>query len=135
MRSDALRPDQEENTVNATVEVNGKPVTVELSRAASSAIERRTRPLVAEMELYFSCFIRKRVLFCDGPDDDEKSRVLKGLSVRFRPVMTRTCRVADVHGADPPLTDFPVAKPAAFVPHWLRIDYRGGQWYGEFGYR
>ena len=33
------------------------------------------------------------------------------------------------------LTDFPIAKPEAYVPHWLRIDYRKGQWQGEFGYR
>lgn len=135
MRSDARNPDQEERTVNTTIEVNGKPVAVELSRAASNAIEQRTRPLVVEMELYFSCFIRKRVLFCDGRADDERSRFPQGLSVHFRPVMARACRVADVHGAGPPLTDFPVAKPAVFVPHWLRIDYRGGRWHGEFGYR
>ena len=47
--------------------------------------------------------------------------------------MTAKC---DTHfdGDEPPLADFPIVKPTAYVPHWLRIDFRHGKWIGEFGY-
>jgi hypothetical protein len=32
------------------------------------------------------------------------------------------------------VTDFPITEPERYVPHWLKLDYKGGQWYGEFGY-
>jgi hypothetical protein len=42
--------------------------------------------------------------------------------------------VSEVEGEEPPITDFPITNAAAFVPRWLRIDYGGGEWSGEFGY-
>jgi hypothetical protein len=48
-------------------------------------------------------------------------------------VMTRVCAMAEVEGS-PPVTDFPIANPRPYVPRWLTIDYRKGQWLGEFGY-
>jgi hypothetical protein len=88
------------------------------------------------MELYFSCLVRKQVRFHEAADNlpGESVAVNDRLRVRFRPVMTQSCHVDEIAGEAPPLTDFPVVNPAAFVPHWLRIDYRNGQWQGEFGY-
>jgi len=34
----------------------------------------------------------------------------------------------------PPLERMSQTKPAAFLPHWLKIDHRHGKWLGEFGY-
>ncbi|MDH3354659.1 MAG: hypothetical protein OEL79_05540 [Chromatiales bacterium] len=123
--------------MNTQINISGKPVTIELSKAASAAMQNRTSPLLAEMELYFSCLIRKKVRFYDNVDSDDAERVHvnDGLAVRFRPVATQSCSVGDVEGDEPPVTDFPIAKPAAFVPHWLRIDYIKGEWCGEFGYQ
>jgi hypothetical protein len=109
---------------------------IRLSPAAEHALAQRQTPLLAEMELLFSCLIRKRVRFSDVRTDlpmDNATPASDRLSVRFRPVMTRVCSVAEVGGA-PPLDDFPIANPRPYVPHWLAIDYRRGQWLGEFGY-
>lgn len=114
------------------VEINGRPVEVRLSRAAEQALARRQQPLLAEMELYFSCLIRCKVRFYERTDSDNVT-VNDKLQLRFRPVMTARCG-NDYEGDEPPLTDFPIARPAAFTPHWLAIDYRHGQWQGEFGY-
>ena len=111
---------------------------MDISQAAQTALAQRSTPLWVEMELYFSCLIRKQVRFRDSaPATDTgpaQVAVNEQLHICFRPVMTRACG-KDYEGDEPPLTDFPIAKPQAYIPHWLRIDYRDGQWQGEFGYR
>ena len=121
--------------MNLNVTINDKPVQIKLTKPASRAMEQRTTPLIVEMELYFSCLIRKKVRFYETSNDTEHTIVNENFSVRFRPVMTQSCSISDVkEGNSPTLTDFPIANPKAYVPHWLRIDYRSGEWCGEFGY-
>lgn len=114
------------------IKIHGKPVAVRLSTAAMKALALLENTLVAEMELYFSCLIRKQVRFRENQDDDVVS-VHENLAVRFRPVMTEVCGI-DYEGDEPPLTDFPIKKPEAFTPKWLNIDFKKGEWTGEFGF-
>ena len=111
--------------------LHGKSVDIHLTRAAEAALARRASPLVVEMELLFSCLLRKRVLFGGAPAG--ANPVNDRLAVRFRPIMTRHCNVSDNDGP-PPSDDFPIANPRPYVPNWLRIDFRRGEWVGEFGY-
>lgn len=117
--------------MQTTIEILGKKVLVEWSASADKKLRELAEPLLVEMELYFSCLIRKAVRF--GRDAQAGNFVLAApqLRVGFRPVMTKVCRVSDVDG-EPPLEDFPIVKPEAFVPKRLTIDYRGGKWVGEF---
>jgi hypothetical protein len=115
-----------------TIEIDGRKLEVTLSRTASAALAQRDTPLLAEMELYFSCLIRKQVRFRDA-GDETATPFNEQLHIRFRPVMTRACG-KDYEGDEPPLTDFPIAKTQAYVPHWIRIDFVRGEWVGEFGY-
>jgi hypothetical protein len=119
--------------MDSRVQIEGRTVEIRLSNAASRQLARRISPLVAEMELYFSCLIRKKVRFRDDTGGAGNIRVNDRLSVRFRPVMTQHCGL-DYEGDEPPLTDFPITRTKPYVPRWLRIDYRGGDWLGEFGY-
>ena len=114
------------------VDLAGRTVTVELSAAARAALRERQVPLVAEMELYFSCLIRKRVRFPEHVHPDALCAPLDAqLTVCFRPVMTRACAVRETDG-QPELEAFPIRRPAAFVPKRLALDYRHGAWSGEF---
>lgn len=109
-----------------------KPVAIRLSASARQALAERRIPLLAEMELLFSCLIHKRVRFGDLKDE-AAVRASDRLAVRFRPVMTRACALADLADS-PPLEDLALANPGPYVPRWLSIDFRRGQWLGEFGY-
>lgn len=113
------------------LDLHGKLLDIRLTPAAEAALAKRASPLVVEMELLFSCLLRKRVLF-DGTADGARA-VNERLAVRFRPIMTRRCSVAE-GGARPPSEGFPLENPRPYVPNWLRLDYRRGQWVGEFGY-
>ena len=116
------------------IEILGKPVQVKWTPAADRQLQNLSEPLLVEMELYFSCLIRKAVRF--GREAQAGNFAMAGsrLKVGFRPVATRACRMSDVEG-EPPLEDFPVVKPEAFVPKRLAIDYRDGKWSGEFSLR
>ena len=114
------------------IEMQGKTVAVSLTQSAEKALALRDKALVAEMELYFSCLIRKQVRFRENLEDDAIN-VTGQLAVRFRPVMTKVCGI-DYEGNEPPLTDFPIEKPGSFIPHWLKIDFKKEEWVGEFGF-
>ena len=116
------------------VEIGGRTVNIDLSNTAERELAQRSTPLLAEMELYFSCLIRKQVRFRDLADEPDIIAADEHLSVRFRPVMTAACKVGDYEGDEPPLTDFPITRPDSYIPKWLRIDFRKGRWVGEFGY-
>lgn len=114
------------------IKIQGKTVVVSLTQSAEKALASRDKALVAEMELYFSCLIRKQVRFKENLDGDLVN-VTDLLAVRFRPVMTKSCGI-DYEGDEPPLEDFPIKNPQSFVPHWLKVDFRKNEWIGEFGF-
>lgn len=111
------------------------PLRVTLSRSAAAALAERTDPLVVELELLFSCLIRKRTLFPGSPPGDGTALYSDEprLAVYFRPVVTAQCRI-DETGPAAPLTALPLERGDAFRPRWLHVGYRGDEWVGEFGY-
>ena len=114
-----------------TIEILGKQVLVEWSSSADKKLRELTEPLAVEMELYFSCLIRKAVRFGRDAQAGNFAFAAPRLKIGFRPVMTKVCKVSDFEG-EPPLEDFPIVKPEAFVPKRLTIDYKAGKWIGEF---
>ena len=114
-----------------TIEILGKKVLVEWSLSADKKLQELDQPLNVEMELYFSCLIRKAVRFGRDAQAGNFAFAAPHLKIGFRPVMTKACKVSDYEGA-PPLEDFPIVRPEAFVPKRLTIDFRRGKWIGEF---
>ena len=47
--------------MQTTIEILGKQVLVEWSSSADKKLQELAEPLIVEMELYFSCLIRKAV--------------------------------------------------------------------------
>lgn len=118
--------------MNREIDFHNRKIVLSLSNAAEKALAKRSSPLLAEMELYFSCLIRKAVRFHDV-NTAEGTLVDNKLALRFHPVMTQHCGL-DYEGDEPPLTDFPITNAERYIPHWLKLDYRHGEWRGEFGY-
>lgn len=120
----------------------GKSVKVEFSAKAERELRNRKSSLYIEMELYFSCLLRKQVRVYEKArhesgqhiGDDFIVKISDKLCIGFRPVMTKSCSVSSCAGEKPPLSDFPIEKPQTFVPKWLKIDFRKGEWCGDFGY-
>ena len=119
--------------MSTQIDYAGKPISLQLSQSAQQQLASLNAVMCVEMELYFSCLIRKRLRFSEACNTDNSVKINDKLYVRLHPVMTKACSMDD-SGSEPPLTDFPIKKLTAYVPKWLNIDYRSGQWCGEFGY-
>jgi len=57
-------------TTPAIIRLGERDLAIETSAAAAAALAGRATPLVAEMELYFSCLIRKQLRFPADPHPD-----------------------------------------------------------------
>ncbi|MEK7716878.1 MAG: hypothetical protein AAB322_03880 [Pseudomonadota bacterium] len=120
--------------MNATIQLHGKPVRVELSAAAERALAKRAEPLYTEVQLIFGCMIAKRVWFRDEENKDAV-RVTPKLSVWFRPARYEKACSFDEIDSGAVASDFPMAVDRkGFVPDVVRIDYRAGKWVGDFTY-
>lgn len=129
MQLDSYRPRKRQK-----VELGGQDLEVGYSRKACSRLEDLDG-VHLQMELLFSCLVRKRVL-SDGQAERHGQCHLKldnGLTISFRPVMTQHCDI-DVYQKGQPLMDMPIAEGRTFRPRWMYIDYRKGQWCGDFGF-
>lgn len=116
-----------------TVQINGRPVSVEWSKAAARELARRTLPLVVELELYFSCLVKKFVHFHESAPDRGLIPVSDKLTVFFRSVTSTACSfdVADRLGRQPEIElDTPQSKQIG--PRRVSIDYVHGKWRGNF---
>jgi hypothetical protein len=112
----------------------GKPFKLSISNKAQAQLDRRTIPLLLEMELYFSCLVRKRVYVRDHTSGKDAAALSDKLRVSFRPVVTQSCAMREVERDNPPVMDMPIVKPERYFPHWLTLDYKRGKWLAEFGY-
>ncbi len=126
------------NAKLGTMTLRGKSVRIELSESAAQALLDRDTPLLVELELYFSCLVRKQIRFTSLPEkpaeNPDHSYVMRGLYASFRAVTTAHCRIDETDGK-PPIETLPVKKPDLFVPDWLKLDFRTGRWLGEYGFK
>jgi hypothetical protein len=118
---------------SAKVVINGRDVSVEWTDAAARELARRPRPLVVELELYFSCLVKKFVHFHEEAGDRETVAANDKLRLYFRPVTSTACSfaVAERLGRQPE-TDLHSAAVRKISPKKVSIDYAGGAWQGRY---
>jgi len=114
------------------IRLNGKDLIVEWTDSAQRELAKRSKPISIEMQLYFSCVVKKRVLFHHKLESNFL-KVNDKISVGFRGVQSDVCS-PEVFAED-----FPVANELGhatenMTPSRLRFDYRGEEWFGEFAY-
>ena len=73
------------------VRLGERDIQLRLNDRARAQLARELTPLDIEMELYFSCLLRKRVYFRTAlhPDCAARANLTAQVSVSFRPVMTK----------------------------------------------
>ncbi len=114
------------------VVLNGRQLSIKWTESAHREFQDREQALTVEMQLYFSCVVKKRVLFHDGVGF-ETVRVDDTFHIGFRCVQPAVCSPEEF------TTNFPEKRElkstsAQMTPASLRLDFRHGQWAGEFGY-
>ena len=110
------------------------PIQVRLTAGAERALAMHPTPLLVELELLFSCLIRKRVRFPAAPHAD--AIPVPGtdprLTLYFHPVCTKVCAIGDAEVPD--LLTFPIRRVTPFIPRAVTLDYRKSGWTGDFSY-
>ncbi|MDP1650972.1 MAG: hypothetical protein Q8M01_22660 [Rubrivivax sp.] len=116
-----------------TVSVNGKPVTVVWTRSAAQQLAERSRPLVLELELYFSCLVKKFVHFHDEAPERATTRVTDKLHLYFRAVTSTACTmdVAEALGRQPEI-ELETAAVRKLAPKRVQLDFENGYWVAAF---
>ena len=122
---------QEQRT--ASVLINGRDVSVEWTDAAASELARRPRPLVVELELYFSCLVKKFVHFHEDAGGHETVAASDKLRLYFRPVTSTACsfEVAERLGRQPEM-ELHTAAVGKISPKKVSIDFARGAWQGHY---
>lgn len=113
------------------VMLQGRPVTVQWTDKADRMLRARDSELIVEMELYFSCMVKKYVHFHEELPENPVVRVSERLSVFYQPVTSKSCKIEEAIERQPTI-DLAPDILNGYVPKYLYIDYRDGQWYGEF---
>lgn len=120
-------------SLNNTVQINGRQVSVELSKAAARELAQRAQPLVVELELYFSCLVKKIVHSHETAPLRDTVAVSDKLAVFFRSVTSTACpfEVADRLGRQPEIElDTPNVRKIA--PKRVKLDFVRGAWQGNY---
>ncbi|HEB58382.1 MAG TPA: hypothetical protein ENJ01_04100 [Gammaproteobacteria bacterium] len=115
----------------ATVSLRNHPLEVVWTRRAERALRRRTAPLFIEMQLYFSCVVKKRVLFHEQPVHDGVT-VDERLAVAFRAVEASSCDPVEFARNFPEKRELLSNGARRMHPSRLELDYRNGHWRGAF---
>ncbi len=114
-------------------EMQGKSIKVELSKRAEKALTKLDKTLFVTMEVYFSCFVVKKVQFSTQKPEWETLEATKNLNIGFRVIQSASCNIHDLKGDNTPTyIEFPIKKRKAILPHHLVVDFRGNEWEGTY---
>lgn len=115
------------------VTMNGRTVAVEITPAAEHALAARSEPLYVELELYFSCLVKKFVHFRGDSRGKPTVPVGDRLLLYFRPVTSTACTwdVAERLGRQPE-KDIDSEALHHVAPKRVRIDHANGEWCGSY---
>lgn len=119
----------------AHISMNGRTVRVEWTAAAAAALAERTLPLYVELELYFSCLVKKFVHFRADARGKTPVAVTDKLYLYFRPVTSTACtfETAERLGRQP---EMDIESPALqhVAPKRVFIDYVADDWRGSYDF-
>ena len=116
-----------------TVRINQREVEVKWTARAERELGQLDQGLVVELQLYFSCVIKKRVLFHAGSGIDA-IRVNDRLGLTFRSIASAVCDPREFAASYPQGKNLSSGKAARMVPRKVAIDFRQGGWEGQFYY-
>lgn len=117
----------------ANVSINGRDVLVEWTDEAALALAERKTPLIVELELYFSCLVKKFVHFRDAAPDRDTVAAYDKLQLYFRAVTSTACSMekAEALGRQPE-EELHTDAIRKMAPKKVSIDYVKGAWRGSY---
>lgn len=113
------------------ITLNQRNLEVRWTRRAQNQLDQLDSKLTIELQLYFSCVVKKRVLF-HQQDDVMATSVNDKFDLVFRPIASAACDPQTFARDFPQGKDLSIGPAAKMVPKRVEFDFRGGQWNGQF---
>jgi len=117
---------------HTVIDLDNKSCTISCTRRASLALELLQQPLIVEMQLYFSCVVKKRVLIHHGTQVFQTSPVADKFSIAFHTVEAASCDPEEFARHFPAKRILDSEAARKMHPRVLKLDFKQGEWQGEF---
>lgn len=120
------------------IEIRGKKMGIMYSKRAEKALQKRTHPLIAELQLYFTCVVQKRVNFHETLDfnvtDIETISANSNLKIAYHTVQSDACDPVEFAQKHPVKKELKSNAAQSMRPSLFRIDHKDGKWMGDFSF-
>ncbi|MDH5369402.1 MAG: hypothetical protein OEW99_05220 [Gammaproteobacteria bacterium] len=116
-----------------SIDIRGKKMAILYSKRAEKALIKRNTLLIAELQLYFTCVVQKRVLFHDQTELDT-IKANNNLEILYHTVQSDACDPVEFAEKHPVKKELQSKGAQAMRPSILKIDFKDGQWIGDFSF-
>jgi len=116
-----------------SIDIRGKKVAVLYSKRAEKALAKRESSLIAELQLYFTCVVQKRVLFHDITNL-ETIATCSNLEIAYHTVQSNACEPVEFAEKHPVKKELNSKGALSMRPSRFKIDYKDGEWIGDFSF-
>ena len=113
------------------IEIRGKKMAIHYSKRAERALNQREKSLIAELQLYFTCVVQKRVVFHEETKL-ETIKVNPKLEVIYHTLESDSCDPTEFAEKHPVKRELKSKAAQRMRPSSLQIDFINDQWSGEF---
>ncbi len=108
-----------------------KRIMVSWTARAEKEMQKHSAPLIVEMQLYFSCVVKKRVLF-SRQAQFSTTAVNDKLNIAFHPVQAASCDPIEFAKNFPAQREFDSVAAKKMHPNELILDFKNNAWHGVF---
>ena len=115
-----------------TSKYSGHSLELYMTKSAIAHLASCSEALLAEMQLYFSCVVKKRVVIHQSDDQDTYTRVFDNLWVRFKCVQADSCSPEEFANHYPEKKQLITLATKKFHARNLYLDYKQEQWLAHF---
>lgn len=116
-----------------SIDIRGKKMAIMYSKRAEKALQQRTAPLIAELQLYFTCVVQKRVNFHEQTELDT-IKANPNLEIAYHTVQSDACDPVEFAEKHPVKKELNSNGAISMRPSLFKIDYKNGQWIGDFSF-
>ena len=116
-----------------SIDIRGKKMSIMYSKRAEKALKKRDTSLIAELQLYFTCVVQKRVVFHEH-SDIETVTANPNLEIAYHTVQSNNCNPVEFAEKHPVKKELDSKGAKTMRPSLFQIDYKNGQWIGDFSF-
>ena len=116
-----------------SIDIRGKKMAIMYSRRAEKELEKRDTSLIAELQLYFTCVVQKRVVFHEQTDL-ETITANPNLKIAYHTVQSNACDPVEFADKHPVKKELNSKGAKSMRPSLFKIDFKKGEWIGDFSF-